>query len=225
MVSTLLLGIFIGFVGCLYYLASKKRKTGGPDHEVKGQTVFLNFLILDKSEAIRAGVETKLSEKIGSGFFRDKLKKSVGRLAASNISDEAVAVKMSSSMVEQIPSKLFEIGLVATASRVYGKGSFFVIKLTIMSADIQKLIDKVAGKEKGSMFDEVMNILGGKWARDSLEEKMIPAICSKIQDKLPMKMKEAFDVKGLQCDITVKSDSEEADFFFSCIEFDSNNAA
>ena len=78
-------------------------------------------------------------------------------------------------------------------------------------------MDKVAGQEKASRFEEVMNILGGQWAKDSLSDSIVPIICSKIQDKLPVKLKETFEEKGLHCDITVKPDSEEAEFFFSCI--------
>lgn len=219
MLNTLLLGIVVGFAGCLYYLASKKIKSGGDlAAAVKGQSVYLNFLILDKSEVVQAGVEAKLSEKIGSGFFRDKLKKKLATVAANKVSDETVANKMSDKMIEIMPTKLFEMGLVANASRAYGKGSFFVVKLTILSADVQKLVDKVAGKEKANKFDEIMNIMGGKWAKDSLGESILPMICSKIQEKLPIKMKEVFDEKGLNCEITVKSDAEEAEFFFSCIE-------
>lgn len=89
----------------------------------------MNFLILDKTEAIQAGVEAKLSEKIGSGYFRDKFKKNISKVAANKISDETVANKMSAKMIEMMPSKLFEMGLVATAAKAYGKGSFFVVKL------------------------------------------------------------------------------------------------
>jgi hypothetical protein len=74
-------------------------------------------------------VEAKLSEKIGTGFFRDKIKAQIGKVAANKISDESIAKKMSDKMIELIPSKMFEMGIVATASKSYGKGSFFVVKL------------------------------------------------------------------------------------------------
>ena len=96
-----------------------------------GMSIYLNFLILDKSEAIQNGVETKLTEKIGSGFIRDKIKTSIGKAAANKISDESIALKMSDKMVEMIPSKMFEMGIVASASKAYVKGSFFVVKLFV----------------------------------------------------------------------------------------------
>lgn len=35
----------------------------------------------------------------------------------------------------------------------------------IVSADVQKLLGKVAGAEKASKVDQIMAILGGDWAK------------------------------------------------------------
>ncbi len=53
----------------------------------------------------------------------------LGNLAARTISDESVGEKMSSKMIEMIPEKMGEMGLVASAKRVFGQDSYFVIKL------------------------------------------------------------------------------------------------
>jgi hypothetical protein len=79
------------------------------------------------------------------------------------------------------------------------------------------LLNKVAGEKKASIVDEIFSMIGGKWAKDSLGESIVPVICSKVQDNLPKKMKASFDEKGLNCEITVKPDCDEAEFFFSCI--------
>lgn len=34
-----------------------------------------------------------------------------------------------------------------------------------MTIDLTKLLDKAAGKEKANMFTDVMNLLGGDWAK------------------------------------------------------------
>jgi hypothetical protein len=36
---------------------------------------------------------------------------------------------------------------------------------TLVSIDLTKLLDKAAGKEKASMFQEFMDLLGGNWAK------------------------------------------------------------
>lgn len=36
---------------------------------------------------------------------------------------------------------------------------------TMVSIDLTKLLDKAAGKEKANMFTDVMNLLGGDWAK------------------------------------------------------------
>lgn len=50
-------------------------------------------------------------------------------MAASKISDETIANKMSEKMIELMPAKMAEMGIIAEASKVYGKGPFFVVKL------------------------------------------------------------------------------------------------
>jgi hypothetical protein len=42
----------------------------------------LNFLIVDKSEAVRAGVEEKIGGKLGHGFLRDKVAAGLGEYVA-----------------------------------------------------------------------------------------------------------------------------------------------
>ena len=59
-------------------------------------------------------------------FFTDY---NLVNIAARTISDESVGAKMSSKMIELIPEKMSEMGLVASAKRVFGQDSYFVIKL------------------------------------------------------------------------------------------------
>lgn len=111
---------------------------------------------------------------------------------------------------------------------------------TFVSIDLSKLLDKAAGKEKANMFNDAMHLLGGNWAKviwltlyisqstytavttftylckqkESLADRMMPMVLSKLQEKLPNKMTEKMGEKGLVCDITVKSESDEALYFF-----------
>jgi hypothetical protein len=59
-----------------------------------------------------------------------------------------------------------------------------------------------------------MNLLGGNWAKDSLASQMMPMVLAKLQEKLPEKMASKMAEKGLVCDIVVKSESDEALYFF-----------
>lgn len=82
---------------------------------------------------------------------------------------------------------------------------------------MQQLITKKAGEEKANKFDEMFQLLGGQWAKDTVGSTILPLVCNKIQEKLPDAIKEKFAEKGLIVDIAVKSDSEEASYFFDLI--------
>lgn len=192
----------------------EKKKSQSSNNEFKGISIFINFLILDKDRAVKGAVEEKISDKIGHGFLRDKIAARAGKIAAAKISDEKLGDAISVKMQESIPEKMMEMGMVVEAKKVFGIGSFFVIKLTLVSIDLQKLLDKAAGSEKANKFNEIMQLLGGNWAKDSLADQMMPMVISKIQEKLPVKMKEKMMEKGLVADIVVKSEGEEASYFF-----------
>lgn len=83
---------------------------------------------------------------------------------------------------------------------------------------MQKLITKKAGEEKANKIDEMFKLIGGQWAKDTVGSTILPLVCNKIQQKLPETIKEKFAEKGLVVDIAVKSESEEASYFFELID-------
>ena len=61
MIGSIIFGAILGSIGCLYFLAKKKAKKNNGKEDVKGETLFLNVLILDKSEVIQNQVSDKFS--------------------------------------------------------------------------------------------------------------------------------------------------------------------
>lgn len=59
MIGSIIFGAILGSIGCLYLLAKKKAKKNNGKEDVKGETLFLNVLILDKSEVIQNQVSDK----------------------------------------------------------------------------------------------------------------------------------------------------------------------
>lgn len=82
---------------------------------------------------------------------------------------------------------------------------------------MQQLITKKAGEEKANKLDEMFKLIGGQWAKDTVGTTILPLICSKLQQKLPDTLKEKFSEKGLVVDIKVKSETEEAAYFFELL--------
>ena len=131
MLYPLVVGAVLGFVGCLYFLVLKRGAKKSDADELKGQSIYINLLVVDKTEAVATGVTDKLQSKVGHGFFRDKITTKIGQVVGTRISDDIVAKKMAEKMVEMIPSRMREMGLTGTATKVWGpKNAFFVIKLT-----------------------------------------------------------------------------------------------
>ena len=113
--------------------------------------------------------------------------------------------------------KLESMGLNSEITKVYQKGAFFVVRLNLISIDLQKLIIVKAGEKKASTFNEITKILGGKWVHDSMSSSMLPLIANKMQDILPERFSEKLSERGIKADITVTTNDSQCDFFYDAI--------
>ena len=71
----------------------------------------------------------RVQNKLGTGFFRDKIASKLGAVAAKNVSDEKVAETIGSKVSEIFPAKLAEVGLTAEATKVFCKGPYLVVRM------------------------------------------------------------------------------------------------
>jgi hypothetical protein len=87
MFTSFIIGLLAGIVLCLYFLVIVKQKKAknNKSNSVNGQAIYLNFIILDKNEAVQTGVEQKIQDKMGRGYFRDKIAKKLGNNKLSNL--------------------------------------------------------------------------------------------------------------------------------------------
>ena len=71
----------------------------------------------------------RVQGKLGSGFLANKLGQRLGALANKVVSDEKIAEKMSGKLVEELPLKLADVGLMVTAEKVFSRDAFFVTRM------------------------------------------------------------------------------------------------
>jgi hypothetical protein len=75
----------------------------------------------------------------------------------------------------------------------------------------------MAGSEKAGWFNEIMALLGGQPAKDILGRNIVPVMVAKMEEKIPEKVREKFAEKGMDCDIVVRSEADELDYFFDML--------
>jgi hypothetical protein len=71
----------------------------------------------------------RVSSKIGSGYFRDRFAKKLGNVAAKRVSDQVVAEKAAPKIIDAMPVRLAEMGIVTEVNQSYLKDSLIVLKL------------------------------------------------------------------------------------------------
>jgi hypothetical protein len=77
---------------------------------LQGEILFLNFILIDKKDAVKAKVSERIHNKWGHGFLVDRIAQRVGELATIAISDEKISNLMSEKICNVIPKKMIELG-------------------------------------------------------------------------------------------------------------------
>ena len=127
--------------------------------DLVGETLFLNVLVENCSEGVQTIVRENVGKKLGRGIIAARIAKRAGQLAYVAISDNKVGERMSKQVCEALPSRLGEIGISAEVERVFLKGPFFVLKLTILDVDMRAVLAEKTGEEDNA-FACVFDFLG-----------------------------------------------------------------
>jgi glucose-6-phosphate-specific signal transduction histidine kinase len=146
-------GFFAG-VGVAAYLMvlnmkrTEKTKKDKSGKEIKGEILYLNVMILDKEQAVKANVATKVTDKIGTGFYATKIANRIASRVAASVSDATVATQMATKMSETMPLKMAEMGLTTEVTKVFQKDAYIVLKIGLIEIDMEKMLLVKAGEKQ-----------------------------------------------------------------------------
>ena len=200
---------------------------GELEGNLRGEILFLNVVIVDKSDAVKSAVSARVEEKLGRGFLANRIKMRAVEFANKIVSDDQVAAVMSDRMCQFIPEKMMELGIRSETKLVFNKGSFFVCRITIKDVNMRTLLAKKMEDEDHAsvclcdIFDSFAKALGGK---EAIDKTFTQFIANRLQVVMPVRMKEVMDAKGMVCDIAVKTKEDEAMFFFDIVSPDSDDS-
>ena len=188
--------------------------------DLVGETLFLNVLVENCSEGVQTIVRENVGKKLGRGIIAARIAKRAGQLAYVAISDNKVGERMSKQVCEALPSRLGEIGISAEVERVFLKGPFFVLKLTILDVDMRAVLAEKTGEEDNAfacVFDFLGKVMALCGRKATYENSINALIATKLQVILPERLGSVVESKGLTCAIGVKTKEEQAIYFFDII--------
>lgn len=225
--SAFIIGLTTGVLGSfgifIYFITRNQKNAKGKaeqneDEQVKGKILFLNIIILDgKKETIERVATEKLQAAVGSGPVRNFFVKKMASQKANTMSDDDFSSKVSERVLEAVPLRLAEVGITVRGEKVFQRGPYFVLRLNILSADLQKLLTKRAGQDKATLITDLVNMVGGKKLEDTVSTSLLSNVAVRIQEIMPERMAAVFAEKGIRTDIQVRSEEEQAAFFFDAI--------
>eukprot|EP00457_Paulinella_chromatophora_P010263 gb/GEZN01010358.1/.p1 GENE.gb/GEZN01010358.1/~~gb/GEZN01010358.1/.p1 ORF type:complete len:215 (+),score=52.07 gb/GEZN01010358.1/:31-645(+) len=180
---------------------------------------YLNLVVLNKDETVKKAVE----KKTGTGPFGFGVTGMLGGAIAQRlVGDDQVTAEIAKKLVQQIPAKTKDMGITLDVKTRFQKGSYLVLRARVLHVDQQKLILSAKGQEFADKFTvllETLEFLGVAQAKDKIEEKVYQkvhdALFVKLGEILPVKLAEEGNVKVV---ITIKSDQEQAEFFYDFLE-------
>jgi hypothetical protein len=219
------LGIIVGLCGSFYLLMQQQNKSERNEAAWEDESVFINLLVLDKSEGVEMEVVSSIGKKFGVGKKRQALSRVLGKMASKIVSDEKVGEVICAKIIKGLLPKLTGMGVEVTAKTVFHRKAFFVIQVSLTSVDLKRLYASAlkTDHEQADKFDAAISAFGGEWMKHSLESRVIPMVCSKLEEDLPRRIGEELVSKGMKCELIVKSTDDQAKFFFEMLEQLNNN--
>lgn len=174
---------------------------------------FVNIFILNKSEVVKAQVQSKFKN------FR-LLGKLAGGIAGKLVTDKVFIEKVAEKFAILIPEKLqAEIGVTASVELVFQQDSFMVIAVDILGADARKILEKKGGSEKVKAYDSLMASLGlGEYLQKPISDQLVSIIGEKLMEQLPLKIAERMkETAGLDVEVCARSETDQARYFFTVL--------
>jgi hypothetical protein len=192
--------------------------------------LYVNVVIQDASEAIKAGVCQKLEDSNLPPGLKKRLAKHVGKLAADRVSASKIVEKMSPKMVETMPVKMKKKGLTVHAEEVFRDGPYYVIMMQVQHVDAAAMMEAKQLAEKAEKESEEADSVGVRFVKwilsimgmtlvDSVQKDYLPALIqSKMQLNMGEKMQEEMAEKKMKVSVEVLSEDKQARFFYEMLQ-------
>ncbi|CAE8692806.1 unnamed protein product [Polarella glacialis] len=185
------------------------------DEQLKAQRFFLNFVVMNKEEVVKAQVQkrTGWGDAVGT--------KRLGRLAAAlanrKFTDEKFCLNLASKIEANIPEKMILNGISAHAELQFQKGSIIVVLVTIENVDIHKLIEVKADAKMADKISWWLSCLPNR-AMTEVNGLIMSQLGNNLLTKLPDQIaKEMMEVGGVQVAVEARPPKEEAEYLFALL--------
>ena len=125
---------------------------------------------------------------------------------------------MSEKLVEALPVAIREMGITATLTEKFRKGSYIVLEMSVLAAEKMQLLTAAKGKEFADKFNtllECLSYIGVESALKTIDQKVMDKLNDGLKEKLatilPTKMAE----QGIDIGCNICSKEEQCDFFYN----------
>lgn len=203
-------------------------KTGEASILEHRSVLYVNVVIEDASEAIKAGVSEKLEESNLPPGLKRRIAKYVGKLAADRVSASQIVDAMAPKMVATMPVKMRKKGLTVHAEEVFRDGPYFVIMMQVQHVDAAVMMEAKQLAEKDEVpKDESWTVRFVKWLLsilgmnivDSVQTDYLPAfIQSMMQPHMGEQMQAELADKKMMASVEVLSEEKQARFFYVLLQ-------
>lgn len=186
-------------------------ETGEAEHP----SIYLNVVVsgvADSKVANLPGSATK-------GFVSGMSQKKVGR--------GVIATQVAREMPERVPQSLAELGIEAEAKQVFLRGAFTVVRLTILKANLTKLLTSRGEEARAKRASTILGWLHSvsRWfgyeeelddaVTGAVNRKVAAQMCERLSEQLPPKLAEE---RGVDVNVKAVLEVDEAKYFFEFLE-------
>lgn len=184
--------------------------------EAEHPNIYLNVMVSGVADATLSDV------KGGSA-----VKNFVSGISQKKVTRGILATQVAREMPQRVPESLAELGIEAEAKQVFLRGTFTVIRLTILRANLTQLLTSRGEEARAQRANSILGWLHSvaRWfgyeeelddaVTGAVNRKVAGEMCARLSEQLPPKIAEE---RGVDVNVTAVLEADEAKYFFDFIE-------
>eukprot|EP00928_Gymnodinium_smaydae_P000693 TRINITY_DN10269_c0_g1_i1.p1 TRINITY_DN10269_c0_g1~~TRINITY_DN10269_c0_g1_i1.p1 ORF type:complete len:644 (+),score=113.93 TRINITY_DN10269_c0_g1_i1:38-1969(+) len=182
---------------------------------IRGQSFYLNLVVLNKEEAIKGKVEETVHKKVRAR----RLGGFVGKLINKLVSDVRFSSKVALSIVSKIPVVLAANGVIGKAKLEFQYHNLIVVSVSIEEVDVQRMAAKKLDEQMATRFERVLRKMPSFIQREA-EDQISSRVIAELLDTMPAVICSRLRTEaGVAVEVEAKKPVEEAVFLFQTLEY------
>jgi hypothetical protein len=186
--------------------------------------LYINIVLNDCSQAVHNKVKQKVGDKLP-----EPLAEGAAKIASKKVKPSKVAQKMGPKLCQKIPKKMATKGIDVVMEQVFVEKQYLVLQIQVQHVDAV-LLEQAQREENADLtcndsdntergiiamlLEWGLYLMGAQYQHTLQTQVLPPKIMNVMKFKIKEIMDQKFNQKGLEADVMILQETEQARYFF-----------